>query len=157
MEDGFDYMGHARGGVQSRTVDSGCTCAFGKLKQQKPAIKKMCRNCKHCQGIYCHSKKKQDTLSAMFQMPNQLEIKDLSMSCDCWELSPAFTGNIDYRGRLTKRLSGDDSLDSLFFLLVFFVVTVWGIFPRQLFFCWFFSCWLHGQQMRLLDLLQKFP
>lgn len=53
MEDGFDYMGHARGGVQSRTVDSGCTCAFGKLKQQKPAIKKMCRNCKHCQGIYC--------------------------------------------------------------------------------------------------------
>lgn len=88
MEDGFDYMGHARGGVQSRTVDSGCTCAFGKLKQQKPAIKKMCRNCKYCQGIYCHSKKKQGTLSAMFQMPNQLEIKDLSMSCDCWELSP---------------------------------------------------------------------
>lgn len=53
--------------------------------------------------------------------------------------------------RQKKRLSGDDSLDSLFFCW-FFVVTVWGTVPRQSFFCCFFSCWLHGQRMRLLDL-----
>lgn len=35
--------------------------------------------------------------------------------------------------RQKKRLSGDDSLDSLFFA-GFFVVTVWGTFPRQSFF-----------------------
>lgn len=41
---------------------------------------------------------------------------------------------------------------TVFFFCWFFVVTVWGTVPRQSFFCCFFSCWLHGQRMRLLDL-----
>ena len=95
-DDGMDWLGHARGRVFEEEYDEGCNCPLGKIEHEKQEIKKMCENCKYYTGLYCTNKNVIDSVSKIFNMPNKLEIKDSTKSCDSWEL------NIDFFKQLVK-------------------------------------------------------
>lgn len=85
-DDGTDFYGHARGRVFNQTIDDGCDCPLGKIEHEHQQIKKMCMNCKNKDGMYCINKNMINKISNIFNMPEKLEIKDRTKSCENWEL-----------------------------------------------------------------------
>ena len=96
-DDGMDWLGHHRGRVGSRIVDSGCTCPFVKIEHENQEIKNMCRNCKSYSTGSCVNKNMVNEVSSFFQMPKELRIKHPDNYCKYWEI------NLDiFKGLLKK-------------------------------------------------------
>lgn len=87
QDDGMDYMGHARGPVQSYDVDNGCECPLGKIEHEKAQIKKMCHNCLYFKNGNCTCKEMLDEVSGMFQMPSGLQVKHPDRCCGYWKIN----------------------------------------------------------------------
>lgn len=84
-DDGWDFYGHRRGVQETYTTDKGCTCELGKL-EGKLKIKPMCRNCKSYSAGCCTNKKKLDSISTLFDVGNELRVKDADAHCEYHQL-----------------------------------------------------------------------
>lgn len=86
-DDGCDFYGHSRGRAENYVIDKGCDCKLGRIEKQKQTIKKMCLNCTYCDGTYCKNREIIKKVSGMFNMPQKLEVIDMTKKCEEWKLN----------------------------------------------------------------------
>ena len=85
-DDGVDWLGHQRGSSYCDIYDNGCDCSLGQLEHEKQKVVPMCLNCKFYVKGCCTNEKELSQVSKVFDVGNQLRVKDDTRKCQNWEI-----------------------------------------------------------------------